>query len=135
MTAPAPLPAAGGVPLLGIDIVHVPRLRAMLDGPAAQAFLDEAWTRREQHDCDGRTSSLAMTWAAKEATMKALGVGISEVALLDIEVCRTPGRAPTLWLHGAAADRAHDLGSPALTLSMSQDADAAVAAVFGYGRP
>lgn len=135
MTASAPFPAAGSVPLLGIDIVHVPRLRAMLDGPAAQAFLNEAWTRQEQQDCDGRASSLAMTWAAKEATMKALGVGITEVALLDIEVCRTPGRAPTLRLHGPAADRAHDLGSPALTLSISQDADTAVAAVFGYGRP
>jgi holo-[acyl-carrier protein] synthase len=133
--ASAPFPAAGNPPLLGIDIIHVPRLRAMLDGPAAQAFLDEAWTRQEQQDCGGRASSLAMTWAAKEATMKALGVGISEVALLDIEVCRVPGRAPVLRLYGAAAGRAHDLGSPALALSMSQDADTAVAAVFGYTRP
>jgi holo-[acyl-carrier protein] synthase len=126
--------AISGVPLLGIDIVHIPRLRAMLDGPAAQVFLDEAWTRQEQDDCAGRPSSLAMTWAAKEATMKALGVGINSVPLLDIEVLRVAGRPPALRLTGVAAEHAENLGSPALAVSMSQDADTAAAAVFGYGQ-
>jgi holo-[acyl-carrier protein] synthase len=128
-------PVPTGVPLLGIDVVHLPRLRAMIDGPAGPAFLNEAWTRQEQDDCAGRPSSLAMTWAAKEATMKALGTGISSVPLLDIEVVRTPGAAPVLRLHRAAAERAEAIGLTALTLSISQDADTAVAAVFGFGRP
>lgn len=121
-----------GAPLLGIDLVHLPTLQAMLDSPGAQTFLDEAWSTDEQLACSGRTASLAMTWAAKEATMKALGVGISDVPLLDIEVVRTPGRAPQLALRGAAAERATKLGCGTMTVSMSQAADTAVAAVIGY---
>lgn len=123
-----------GVPRIGIDVVHLPRLRAMITGPAGPKFLNEAWTRQEQADCAGRPSSLAMTWAAKEATMKALGAGISSLPLLDIEVLRTPGAAPVLTLHRAAAKRADAIGMAALALSMSQDADTAVAAVFGFSR-
>jgi holo-[acyl-carrier protein] synthase len=122
-------------PLLGIDLVHLPTLQAMLDSPGAQTFLDEAWSTAEQQACSGRTASLAMTWAAKEATMKALGVGISDIPLLDIEVVRTPGRAPQLALRGAAAERATQLGCGTMSVSMSQDADTAVAAVIGYPAP
>ena len=134
MTTPSPT-AASGCPLLGIDVVHLPTLKAMLDGPGSQAFLNEAWRPTEQADCGGRISSLAKTWAAKEATMKALGVGVSDVQLLDIEVVRAAGRPPRVHLHGAAAVRAAELGNPPLTLSMSQDADTAIAAVLGYVQP
>ncbi len=119
------------VPLVGIDLVHIPRLAAMLASAGAQAFLDEGWRASEQADCGGRASALAATWAAKEATMKVLGVGMTEVALTDIEVVRESGRPPRLRLHGSAAARAAQLGNPALALSMSHEADTAVATVFG----
>ncbi len=65
------------------------------------------------------TPSLAARFAAKEAVMKALGVGLGRFALRDIEVMRSPSGAPSLRLHGAAAAEAAEQGVAGWRLSLS----------------
>jgi holo-[acyl-carrier protein] synthase len=54
--------------------------------------------------------SLAVRFAAKEAVMKALGVGIGGVAMRDIEVARADSGEPSLHLHGSASELASGRG-------------------------
>lgn len=61
--------------------------------------------------------------------MKALGHGIGEVDPLDIEVRAIEGQAPELHLHREAAAMSAARGFDSLALSLSYDADYAVAFV------
>lgn len=98
-------------------------------------FLDSCWTGAEQEYCNGSVPRLAARWAAKEATMKALGQGIGDIDPVDIEVVGEEGRAPRLCLHGAAQRRAYEIGVDDLALSMSHESDLAVAFVVAYANP
>jgi holo-[acyl-carrier protein] synthase len=62
---------------------------------------------------------LAARFAAKEAVMKALGVGLGRFPLRDVEVTRSPSGAPSLRLHGQAAAVAAEQGVSAWHLSLS----------------
>ncbi len=82
----------------------------------------------------GRVAHLAGLFAAKEATMKALGTGWAQgIGFHQIEVVRRPGGAPALELHGAARERARLLGVDTLHLSITHDARAAAAVVILEG--
>jgi holo-[acyl-carrier protein] synthase len=113
---------------VGTDIVEVARVARMVDA-VGQPFLDTAWTAAEQAACAGRTESLAARWAAKEAALKALAVGVDAVPLTDVEV--VPG--PELLLHGAAAARASALGLTTWAVSLSHDGGLALAFVAATG--
>ncbi|MGE0729693.1 MAG: holo-ACP synthase [Acidimicrobiia bacterium] len=92
---------------LGIDNVDIERFRRVLErtpGFAGRVFTDaELAYANEARD---PTQRLAARFAAKEAVMKVLGVGIGEVRLRDIEVVRADSGAPSLRLHGSAAELA-----------------------------
>jgi holo-[acyl-carrier protein] synthase len=94
---------------LGIDNVDVARFRTVLQrtpGFAPRVFTDaEVGYAHRQHD---PTQRLAARFAAKEAVLKALGVGLGAARLKDIEVVRSPSGAPALSLHGSAAALAAD---------------------------
>ena len=53
---------------------------------------------------------LAARFAAKEAVMKALGVGLWKFALRDVEVTRLPSGQPEVALHDKAAALAQERG-------------------------
>lgn len=73
---------------------------------------------------------LAGRFAAKEATVKALGTGFSNgLGLQHIEVLRGPLGQPLLRLHGPALERARALGVTAAHISISHDRHAAIAVV------
>ncbi len=75
---------------------------------------------------------LAARFAAKEATMKALGVGLGAFSFQDVEVLREPSGAPVLRMSGAAATLAGDRGVTVLHLSITHTdgmAEAVVAAL------
>jgi holo-[acyl-carrier protein] synthase len=86
---------------VGIDLVEVEPLRRLVQSGGA-AFLDTAWTPREQHDANGQPEGLARKWAAKEAVMKTLQRGIGDLDPLDIEIVTTDAGAPGVKLHRAA---------------------------------
>lgn len=119
--------------LHGVDLVHVPRLRAALERHAA--FEARVFTAKERAYCRTHPDPvphLAARFAAKEAALKALGLGITglgvDAALLGVEVVRAGG-PPTLCLSGRAARAARRLGVVESTLSLSHDGDTALASV------
>ena len=118
---------------VGVDIVAVARIRAALERARTGArFCARVFTPEEVAYCGGRRNayeSYAARFAAKEATMKALGRGFGEgLAWHDIEVARGTG-APTVRLAGGALARAQALGVSRLHLSLSHAGDLAVAYV------
>ncbi len=115
---------------IGLDVVEIPRFRAIVErrpaillrlfSPAERALL------AERHD---PVPSYAARFAAKEAVMKALGVGIGAVDFADIEVLRTSTGAPELKLGGRAAILAEKRNVKDLHVSLSHSATIAQAIV------
>lgn len=95
-----------------------------------ERFLARVLTPREIEDSRGRTESLAVRIAAKEAASKALGVGLmTRVGWRDIEVQRGPQGEPSLLLYGEAARLAEALGLNEWALSLSHAGGQALAVV------
>ena len=112
----------------GVDIIEINRIAAVLER-YGERFLRRIYTPGELEYCRGRPSKLASRFAAKEATMKALGTGVRGVSWKDIEVARAPSGAPSILLHGRAKSRAERLGVVEISVSMSDSQDNAVAFV------
>ncbi len=93
-----------------LALVRTPRLAERLFSEAERT---DAGRRRDPIE------GLAARFAAKEAVMKALGVGLGCFALRDVEVARSPSGAPSLRLHGAAAALASERGVAEWRLSLS----------------
>ncbi len=96
---------------IGTDLVELDRFRTALartPSLAARLFSDDerayAGLRADP------TERLAVRFAAKEAVMKALGVGLGAFALRDVEVVRTDAGQPALVLSGRAAELAAERG-------------------------
>ena len=94
---------------LGSDLVEVGRFRLALERRATLAerlFTDgEREYGSSQHD---PAESLAARFAAKEAVMKALGVGLGDFEFRDVEVRRADSGEPSLALTGKARVIADD---------------------------
>jgi holo-[acyl-carrier protein] synthase len=91
---------------IGLDAVDVGRFRTVLGRTpsiAARLFTDAE--RRSVTGADP-APRLAARFAAKEATMKSLGVGLGAFAWHDVAVARDDSGAPSLVVVGAAADLA-----------------------------
>ncbi len=112
----------------GVDIIEIPRIKQVLDR-YGQRFLKRVFTPDEIAYCRGRAPNLAGRFAAKEATMKALGTGVRGVSWKDIEVVRAESGAPSVKLHGRAAKRAERLAVGEISLSISHSREYAVAFV------
>jgi holo-[acyl-carrier protein] synthase len=119
-----------GVTELGIDIVRVDRIRRTLER-FGDRFSLRVLTPAERRYVRDRPQTLAGRWAAKEAVSKVLGLGIRGIGWREIEVERLPTGQPAVRLHGRAALRADQLGMPAIAVSISHEADYAVAVAFG----
>ena len=87
------------------------RFRAVLGRTPRLAL--RVFTEEERHYAARQadpTRRLAARFAAKEATMKALGVGLGAFAFRDVEVVGLPSQAPSLRLSGRAAELAARAG-------------------------
>jgi holo-[acyl-carrier protein] synthase len=105
---------------IGLDTVDVARFRRVLARHPRLA--ERVFTAREQADMAVRADpvpGLAARFAAKEAAMKALGVGIGTVRLAEIGVVRAASGAPLLETTGRAAARAASLGVEVLLVSLT----------------
>jgi hypothetical protein len=78
-----------------------------------------------------RPETLAGRWAAKEAVSKVLGLGVRGVGWRDIEIERLPTGQPAVRLHGRAGRRAEQLGMGRVAVSISHEAEYAVAIAYG----
>jgi len=105
---------------VGIDAVELDRFRlALARTPrlAERLFSDDerAYAARRRDP----TERLAARFAAKEAVMKAMGVGLWAFNFRDVEVVRAPSGAPTVHLTGKAAILAERLGVREWRLSLT----------------
>jgi holo-[acyl-carrier protein] synthase len=113
---------------VGIDLVQVSRIDRAAQRTGA-TFLDRAFTPAEQQLCAGVAARLAGRWAVKEAVMKALGQGLGQLPMTDIEVLTEPSGAPRLTLAGAAGAVAARAGWSCWSVSISHDGQYATAVV------
>jgi holo-[acyl-carrier protein] synthase len=117
---------------VGVDLVEIARIAAALRR-FGQRFLDRVYTPAEQCLCRGRPPELAARFAAKEATMKALGTGRRGIGWCEVEVLSDRRGRPILALHGRAAARAAVLGLGGFAVSLSHERTVAIAMVVGWG--
>lgn len=129
-TAPAIDAALAGITELGIDIIRIDRIRASLERFGSR-FSDRVLTPAEQRYVRGRPATMAGRWAAKEAVSKVLGLGVRGIGWRDIEIERLPTGQPAVRLHGRARARAEQLGMGRIAVTISHEADYAVAMAFG----
>lgn len=121
---------------VGVDVVIVARLRRLLlDDPSAA---DELFTPLETAYAIAQRrpeDHLAARFAAKEAVLKALGIGLLDgVDWTDVEVASAPDGHPVVHLVGNALRCADRRGLRELEISISHSGGIAMAqalAVFG----
>jgi len=119
-----------GTTELGIDIIKVDRIRATL-ARFGRRFARRVLTEAEDRYVRDRPETLAGRWAAKEAVSKVLGLGVRGIGWTEIEIERLPTGAPSVRLHGRAEKRAEQLGMGRIAVSISHEAEYAVAIAFG----
>lgn len=122
--------ALAGITELGIDIIKVERIRASLER-FGDRFSNRVLTPNEQRYVRGRAETMAGRWAAKEAVSKVLGLGVRGIGWRDIEIERLPTGQPAVRLRGRAQARAEQLGMGRIAVTISHEADYAVAMAFG----
>ena len=117
---------------IGTDIIDVNRIHRVIERNGA--FVTKVFTPLEITYCNAKAAkaqSYAARFAAKEATMKALGTGWAMgISWLDIEVENNAEGKPVLRLSGAALARAGELGANLWHLSLSHEKDSALAFVI-----
>jgi holo-[acyl-carrier protein] synthase len=118
---------------LGIDAVDIGRFRTVL--ARRPGLAERLFTAGERAYAAGQADpapSLAARFAAKEAAMKALGVGLGAFRWTDVEVVRLASGQPALRIQGAAAALASKQGVGKFLVSLthtSSQAEAVVAAL------
>jgi len=76
----------------------------------------------EQAYCEGRrdpTERYAARFAAKEAVLKAMGLGLGACRWREIEVARAESGEPSILLHGRARELAAERGIRSWRLTMT----------------
>ncbi len=118
---------------IGVDIVEIDRIAERVAAVESR-FRKRIFTAGEIAYCESRAAkaaSYAARFAAKEATMKALGTGwAAGVGWQDIEVVNDAAGAPSLKLIGRALERFQAIGARRAFLSLSHSKDAAIAQVI-----
>src|SRR5713101_7155928 len=115
---------------IGVDLARTPRVRQIVER-WDERFLRRVFTDAEIAYCRRRRDPiphLAARFAAKEATLKALGTGLRMgVSWRDMEVRREQGQAPTMVLSGRCRAIALTKGCERVLLSLTHDGEYAFA--------
>ena len=125
----------GEVVGVGVDLCEVERMRRSL--ARTSGLVDRVFTPDEQEYCRRAADPaerFAVRFAAKEATLKAVGAGLGACRMRDIEVVRAESGAPALLLHATAAALAAEHGVARWHVSLTHTttmAEAVVIAVSG----
>lgn len=113
---------------IGTDIVEVSRVARSI---GSEAFLARVYTRGEREYADargrGRAASYAARWAGKEAVLKALGTGLREGELREIEILPDALGAPEVRLYGRFKEIFEARGVEKIWLSLSHSKEYATA--------
>ena len=114
---------------VGTDLVEIARFRLALERRGERLrrrlFSPEELAYADRHR--DPAPRLAARFATKEAVMKAMGVGLWKFKLRDVEVQRARSGAPSVVLHGRAAEMAGARGVAGWHLSLSHSDTTAIA--------
>lgn len=113
---------------IGVDLVDIPRFERSLE--RTPKLMERLFSPAER---TLRPHSLAARYAAKEALIKALG-GSDGVHWIDIEIASEPSGRPVFALSGSTAATVAGRGIDTVHLSLTHDADVAVAYVIAESR-
>jgi holo-[acyl-carrier protein] synthase len=116
----------------GVDIIEISRIKAALERHG-ERFLKRVFTDLEIFECRGRAEALAVRFAAKEATSKALGTGIGPISWKEVETLHRWSGEPYLVLHGAAERIARERGLEEWAVSLSHSRENGIAVVVATG--
>ena len=122
---------------IGIDIVYLVTIQSMLQAQMEESLRD-VFTEEEINLCRSSPNTIerfATRFAAKEATMKALGLGWHEngVDWTEIEVTYDGSDRPLLRLTGEAQAKAMELGVHKTWLSLTHEENIGMAFVILEG--
>ncbi len=118
----------------GIDVMSTKRIEKAIRRFGKQ-FISRIYTEYERAGIEKRKRYAPQLytayWAAKEATMKALGTGNRRgVRFIDIEIRHEPSGKPYVRLYGISKKRAEMMNVDTITVSMSHLEDIATASVI-----
>lgn len=120
---------------LGVDIVEVERIKKALER-REQLYL-RLFTSNERKYCSAKVrpyKHYALRFAAKEAVLKSLGIGLRGVKWTDIEINHDLLGKPQVNLAGKAAKKATELGVDEILISLSFSRENAVASAVALQR-
>lgn len=128
------LPAGGRIVGVGVDAVDIERFRTSL--ARTPSMRERLFTDEELAYAAPKADpvpSLAGRFAAREAVMKALGLGLGAFGFHDAWVSRAESGAPSLVIEGRAAELAAEAGVARWHLSITHSGLVAVAMVVAEG--
>ena len=123
----------GEVVGVGIDAVDVERFRTVLG--RREGFAERVFTAAERAESAARhdpVPGLAARFAAKEAVMKSLSVGLGAFDFAEVEVVRSEGGAPALAVTGRAAALAEERSVGGWHVSLTHTATVAMAIAIAH---
>jgi holo-[acyl-carrier protein] synthase len=115
---------------VGVDVVDIERFRRSLE--RTPSMRTRLFTAAELESLAGRVDDvpgLAARFAAREASMKALGLGLGAFGFHDVSVVRADSGAPSLLVVGVAQSLAVNAGVTRWHLSLSHGDSVAIAQV------
>jgi holo-[acyl-carrier protein] synthase len=116
---------------IGVDAVEIDRFRRSLERtPSMKSRLFTHGELEYVEPHDDPTASLAARFAAREAVMKAMGVGLGAFEFHDVWVQRADSGRPTLAVTGRAEQIANELGVTDWHLSITHTDTTAIAYVI-----
>jgi holo-[acyl-carrier protein] synthase len=118
---------------VGTDALEIDRMALALKRRGA-AFERRIFTEMENAYCKSKKNPspfYAARFAAKEATLKALGRGLFQgAAMREIEVVKGPRGKPSIRLFGGALRILEEMGVKTIHLSLTHSRDVAFAVVI-----
>ncbi len=104
---------------IGFDLIEIERIKKAARN---ERFYTKNFTQDEIDFFKSRKNNIevvAGNFAAKEAVLKCLEIGIFDVPLCDIEILRKPSGKPYVSLYGGALEQAKALGIDTVHVSIS----------------
>ncbi len=118
---------------LGCDVCAIERMGKILDNTR---FLERYFTEGERAYIDARSraaETAAGLFAAKEALVKALGIGIGPLSLIDVEIGHDEKGAPHYILNDKVLAAMQEKDAAVALLSISHDGGVAMAVAILEG--
>ncbi len=119
---------------MGVDLAGVADIAESI-AAHGERYLRRVYTAQELRDCAGRPRQLGARFAAKEATMKALGHGGEAIPWTAIGVQLDAAGRESIILSGAAAELARARGCGSLALSIAHGRRSVAAIVVAQREP